>query len=146
MASPNAVIAEILRMLRRFMMFSFGLEMDYKHDSDGRLMDGLLVIADAAAQVGHPGHEAHFRYRRCGCARLRKHVADLGELTFRLLRCRVQFLTELLAGRVLERSCVCASGDKNRTSEVLAVPGSATEYIEVTVPEPTLSLVEHPER
>jgi hypothetical protein len=41
------------------MMFSFGLEMDYKHDSDGRLMDGLLVIADAAAQVAYPGNEAY---------------------------------------------------------------------------------------
>src|SRR6516162_894295 len=105
-----------------------------------------LVIADAAAKVGHPGHEAHLRNRRCGRARLRKHIADLGELTFRLLGGAVQFLSELLAGRVLEGSCVCASGDRNRPGEVLPVPGSAKEYIEIAIPKSALSLVEHPER
>src|SRR5215831_17430819 len=96
-----------------------------------RFGDGLLVIADAATEVAHPGHEAHFRNRRCGCAGLRKHIADLGDLTFRLLRRGVELLTKLLAGRVLEGSRVHTGGDRNRTGEALPVAGPATEYVEV---------------
>src|ERR1700730_779525 len=145
MASPNAVIAEILRMLRRFMMFSFGLEMDYKHDSDGRLMDGLLVIADAAAQVAYPGNEAYLGNQWCGRARLWKHVAAwLGDLTFRLLCRGIDFLTNLLTcRRVLEDSLVGAYGDRNWTGNLLSIPDSEAERIQIAVPKPALPLVEH---
>src|ERR1700688_4952224 len=63
----------------------------------------LLVIADAAAQIAHPRDEAHLRNRRRGRARLWKHIiADLSDLTFRLLRGSVKFQAERLAVGVLE--------------------------------------------
>ena len=52
--------------------------------------NGLLVIADAAAQIAHPRHETHLRNRRRGRARLWKHVADFRDFTFWLLPGGVQ--------------------------------------------------------
>jgi hypothetical protein len=51
----------------------------------------LLVVADAAAQIADPGHQAHLRDWRLISAWPRKHVADLGYLTFRLLVPHVEF-------------------------------------------------------
>ena len=45
----------------------------------------LLVIADAAADIADLGYEAHLRNRRLVGTWPRKHIADLGNLTFRLL-------------------------------------------------------------
>ena len=71
--------------------------------------NGLLVIADAAAQIAHLGDEANLHKQRRGRARLWKHVdADLGDLTFWLLRRGVDFLANHLAGGVLERSLIRA--------------------------------------
>jgi hypothetical protein len=75
---------------------------------DRGVWNDLLVIADAAAQFARSGDEAHLRNRRRGRARLREHVADLRDLTFRLLPSGIKFLTIHLAGGVLERSYVRA--------------------------------------
>ena len=61
----------------------------------------LLVIADAAAQITYPGCEAHLRNRRLVSAWPWKHVADLGDFTFRLLVPGVEFHAKRLAGGVL---------------------------------------------
>jgi hypothetical protein len=61
----------------------------------------LLVIADAATQIADPGCEAHLRNRRLVSAWPRKHVADLGYFTFRLLVRGVEFHAKRLAGGVL---------------------------------------------
>src|SRR5258708_6962520 len=50
-----------------------------------RLVDGLLVIADATINIACPGYEAYLRHWLCVGTRPYKHVADLGDLTFRLL-------------------------------------------------------------
>src|SRR6516225_11528543 len=68
---------------------------------DRRVWDGLLVIADATAQIANPGNEAHLRNRCRVGARFGEHVADLGELTFRLLCGSKLFQPKRLAGGVL---------------------------------------------
>ena len=72
----------------------------------------LLVIADAAAQIAHR-HETHLRNRRRGRARLRKHVADFCDFTFRLLPGGVQFQPKRLASGILEGSLVSANWRNN---------------------------------
>ena len=111
-------------------------------------MDGLLVIADAAAQVAYPGNEAYLGNQWCGRARLWKHVAAcLGDLTFRPLCRGIDFLTNLLTrGRVLEGSLVGAYGDRNWTGNLLSIPDSEAERIQIAVPKPSLPLVEHSQR
>src|ERR1700747_390359 len=64
--------------------------------------NGLLVIADAAAQIAHLSDEAHLRNRRLVCAGPWKHVADFSDLTFRFLRRGVEFRAIYLAGGVLK--------------------------------------------
>jgi hypothetical protein len=58
----------------------------------------LLVIPNAASKIAHPrDDEAHLRNRRRGRGRLWKHIiADLGNLTFRLLRGGVEFQAKCL--------------------------------------------------
>jgi hypothetical protein len=53
--------------------------------------NGLLIIADATINIAHPGYEAYLRYWRCVGTRPYKHVADLGDLTFRLLPSSKEF-------------------------------------------------------
>jgi hypothetical protein len=68
----------------------------------GRWAPGnLLVIADATSQIADLGCETHLR--RLGFVRTRsyKHVANLSDLTFRLLIGVIQFLTKRLAIGVL---------------------------------------------
>jgi hypothetical protein len=105
----------------------------------------LLVISDAAAQIADPGHQAHLSDRRLISAWPRKHVGDLGYLTFRLLVSGVEFLAKRLAGRVLDGPGVhtkillsirVAKGDD------LPVADIAAKNIEVPIQEPTLSLGE----
>jgi hypothetical protein len=62
---------------------------------------GLLVIADAATQITDSGCEAHLRHRRLVGTRPYKHVANLSDLTFRLLIRVVEFLAKRLAVDVL---------------------------------------------
>src|SRR6516165_6854463 len=70
----------------------------------------LLVIADAAAEVvAGPGYQAHLRNGRLVGARPWKHIADLGDLTFRLLHRRVDFSAKHLACCVLSDPCVRAN-------------------------------------
>src|SRR6266436_2991042 len=108
------------------------------------LVDGLLVVSDAAAQFADPGYEAHLRKRRRGGARLWKHVArHLSDLTFRLLSCGVDCRTVVAAAGVLEGSNVRASWNSLRTGEGLPVSDSETEWIKIAVQEPALSLEEH---
>ena len=61
----------------------------------------LLVIADATSQIADLGCETHLR--RWGFVRTRpyKHVANLSDLTFRLLIGVIKFLTKRLAIGVL---------------------------------------------
>src|SRR5258708_37755171 len=66
-----------------------------------RLVDGLLVVSDAAAQFADPGYEAHLRYRLCVGAWPWKHVANFGDLTFPLLRRSIEFQTICIAGLIL---------------------------------------------
>jgi len=61
------------------------------------LVNGLLVVADAANEIAHPGDEAHLREYGRGRARLWSHVADLGDLTFRLLSGSVKLLAHRCA-------------------------------------------------
>ena len=82
----------------------------------GNLTSGsaLLVISDAAAQIADPGREAHLRNRRLVSAWPRKHVADLGYFTFRLLVPGVEFRAKRFAGRVLE-------GPRVHTDQLLGI-------------------------
>ena len=74
------------------------------------LVDGLLVVSDAAAQFADLGYEAHLRKRRRGGARLWEHVAlQLSDLTFRLLRRGVDCQTIRVAAGVFKGSDVRAS-------------------------------------
>src|ERR1700686_3631885 len=105
--------------------------------------NGLFIIADAAAQFPRSGDEAHLRNSRRGRAWLREHVADLGDLTFGLLPCGVEFQAKLLAGGVLERPHIHAGRNGNRACDGLPIRDSVAEWIEVAIPESALSLVEH---
>ena len=81
----------------------------------------LLVVSDAAAQFADLGYEAHLRYRLCVSTWPYKHVADFGDLTFRLLRRSIEFLTIYIAGCILQGSNVRASRNGRRTCEGLPV-------------------------
>src|SRR5882757_2788358 len=94
-----------------------------------RLVDRLLVVSDAAAQFADPGYEAHLRYRLCVGAWPWKHVADFGDLTFRLLRRSIEFLTIYIAGWILQGSNIRASWNGRRTREGLSIHVSETERI-----------------
>src|SRR5690348_12945310 len=65
-------------------------------------MRGLFVIPDAAAEIAYFGHETHLLNRRLVGAGPWKHVADLGDLAFRLLCRGVKVRAVYLAGGVLE--------------------------------------------
>ena len=56
------------------------------------------IITDTAAKVVNPRHDAHLFNWCLVRARPRKQIGDLGELTFWLLCCGVEFLTKRLAG------------------------------------------------
>src|SRR5262249_55119802 len=92
------------------------------------------------------GDKTHLRNRGRGRAGFWKHVADLGNLTFWLLRRGVDFLAVRLAGGVLERSDIRASWNSNWTGEGFPVRDSETEWIQVAVLEAALSLDEHRQR
>src|SRR5258706_15922052 len=69
----------------------------------------LLVIADATINIAEPGYEAHLRHRLCVGTRPYKHVADLSDLTFRLLARGIEFQAKRLAGGVLKGPSVLAN-------------------------------------
>jgi hypothetical protein len=60
-------------------------------------------MADATINIAYPGYEAYLRHWLCVGTRPYKHVADLGDLTFRLLPRSKEFQAKLLAGGVLEK-------------------------------------------
>ena len=98
--------------------------------------DGLFVIADAAADIAGPGHEAHLRNRRLVGAGPREHIADLGDFTFRLLVPGVELGAKRFAGRVLEGPRVYTDvllGIGVAQRDDLAVTDSTAKYIEVAV-------------
>src|SRR5271170_7967247 len=103
-------------------------------------------MADTTAQIAHLGNEARLRKQRLLRARLWKHVLDLGDLTFRVLRCGVKLLAKHLSSGVLECSDVRARENSKRSGDVNPVRDSEAEWIEVAVPEAALSLVEHRQR
>src|SRR5258705_1964563 len=107
------------------------------------LVDGLLVVSDAAAQFADLGYEAHLRKRRRGGARLWKHVAlQLSDLTIRLLRRGVDCQTIRVAHGDFKGSNVRASWNSLRTGEGLPVSDSETAWIKIAVQESVLSLEE----
>jgi hypothetical protein len=99
--------------------------------------NGLLVVSDAAAQIiAGPGYEAHLLNRRLVSAWPRKHVADLGDFTFRLLVPGVELGAKRFAGRVLEGPRVYSDvllGIGVAQRDDLAVTDSTAKYIEVAV-------------
>src|SRR6267142_2955746 len=107
---------------------------------------GLLVIADPATVIACLGDKTHLRNRGRGRAGFWKRVADLGNLTFWLLRRGVKFLTICRAGGVLERPHIRASWNSKRTCDGFPVRDFEAEWIEVAVLEAALSLVEHCQR
>jgi hypothetical protein len=115
-----------------------------------RRIAGLLIITDAAAKIFvSPGYEAYLRNGRIIGARLWQHIADLGDLTFRLLNRRVHFRAKRLAPRVLSGAHVCAKGFlefgiANRND--CAVASICTKHVEISIPKSAFSLVEHVER
>ena len=110
---------------------------------------GLLVIADAAAQITCLGDETHLRNRRLVYAGPWKHVADLSDLTIRFLRRGVEFRAIYLAGGVLKGPniraqkllCIVAGDGKD-----FAVAEVKAKRIDVAVKESTFSLVDQVER
>jgi hypothetical protein len=101
-------------------------------------LERLLVIADAAAQIASPSHEAYLRHRFCVGTRLRKHVADLSDLTFRLLHGGVLFQPKRLARGVLIVSSILAKQLLSiRVGERmdLAVADIEAKWIQVAVQE-----------
>src|SRR4051795_1508970 len=109
-------------------------------------VNDLLVVSDAAAQFAHPGYKAYLWYRLCFAAWPLKHVANFGDLTFRLLGRSIEFQTIYVAGWILKGSNVRACWNRRRTCEGLPVRVSETERIKVAVPKPALSLDEHRQR
>src|SRR6202035_1319217 len=73
-------------------------------------------------------------------------IADLGDLTFWLLRRGVEFQAERLAGGILERPYIRARRDCDRSGDALPISASEAEWIEIAVLEAALSLVEHRQR
>src|SRR6202034_4288787 len=115
-----------------------------------RARNRLLIIADATAEMSvRPGYEAYLRNERIIGAGLWAHIADLGDLTVRLLNRRIDFHAKRSARRVLSGAYVHAK----RLLEVgiascndRAIAGANTKHVEVSIPESAFSLVEHIER
>src|SRR5437588_2891980 len=111
--------------------------------------NGLLVRTDAAPQIAGLGYDAHLRNRRLVGAWPRKHVADLADLSFRLLRRGVEFRAIHVAGGVLEGPdigpqkllCIVAGNGKD-----LAVADVEAEWIDVAIEESGFTLVDQVER
>src|SRR5215831_18599613 len=100
-----------------------------------------LVVANAAVNVAHSRDVAHLS-NRCRVVWPGKHIADLGDYTFRLLARLVDFLTKCIA--VLQASDVFAqvllpvrigNGKKHSITDV------NTERIQIAVQEPAFSFV-----
>ena len=89
-----------------------------------------MIITDTAAQLADLCYEAYFRECRRGGARLWKQVGPrFSDLTLRLLRGSVNFLTIGVALGILKGSKVGASWNSLRTDEELPVRDSETEWI-----------------
>src|SRR5215475_4238542 len=102
----------------------------------------LLVEPHAAKDVAHPRDEADLLYGLC-FAGPREHIADLGYRAFSLLPGVVDFLTEGLAGLVLERPCIRANEGLCLSRKDLAVADVSAEGVEVAIQEPAFTLDEH---
>jgi hypothetical protein len=114
-----------------------------RRPQDRWFRNGLLVITDAASYVASPGYEGHLRNRFWVGTRLCKHVADLSELSFRLLRRGVLFLAKFLASRVLKVSGIRAKELLSiRVGERidLTVADIEAKWIQVVVQESTFSV------
>src|SRR4051794_10070420 len=110
-----------------------------------RLVGHLFVVADTATKITRRGNEGHLGNGGLVGARCGKHVANLGNLTFRFLRCCVEFWAEHFTGRVLEVPDIGPQQLLYGSNE-LAVADVEAEWIEVTVLKATLSLVERRQR
>src|SRR3984957_7426577 len=110
----------------------------------------LLVIADAAAKIiVGPGNEAYLPNEPIIGARRWAHIADLANLTFRLLHRGVNLLAKRLVRRILTGAYVRAKrllevGIANCNER--AVASVCAKHIEVPISESAFSLVEHVER
>src|SRR5215468_190629 len=120
-----------------------------------RVRSGLLEIADCAAHIVDSRYEAylltrrrkpHILTRRRVGGRLWKHVGDLSNFTFRLLRRAVEFQAKRLAGGVFEVPDILADQLLCLSGKVFAVADIEAKRIEVAVQESAFSLVEDSER
>src|SRR5580704_15892768 len=99
--APGALRFEIFQSIKEVKVaFAMGAPY-FGAPTKSMVLERLLVIADAAAQIANPSHEAYLRNRFCVGTRLWKHVAHLSDLTFRLLHSGVLFQPKRLAGGVL---------------------------------------------
>ena len=112
---------------------------------DCRARNRLLIIADATAEISvGPGYEAYLRNERIIGAGLWAHIADLGDLTVRLLNRRIDFHAKRSARRVLSGAYVHAK----RSLEVgiarcndRAIAGADTKHVEVSIRNPPSPLL-----
>src|SRR5580692_7175711 len=115
-----------------------------------RVAARLLIIADAAAEIiVGPGYEAYLPNERIIGVWRWAHIADLANLTFRLLHRGVNFLAKRLARRILAGAHVHAKrllevGIANCNER--AVASICAKHIEVPISESPFSLVEHVKR
>src|SRR5580692_5665811 len=115
-----------------------------------RVAARLLIIADAAAEIiVGLGYEAYLPNERIIGVGRWAHIADLANLTFRLLHRGVNFLAKRLARRILAGAYVHAKrllevGIANCNER--AVASICAKHIEVPVSESPFSLVEHVKR
>src|SRR5262249_15751486 len=101
----------------------------------------LFVIADTATKVARLGNEGHLGNRRPVGTWPGKHIVDLGDLTFRLLRGVIELRTKHFSGWVLKGPGVSPNqllygGYEPPVTEVEA------EWIEVAVLKAVCSFVE----
>src|SRR5579864_194444 len=116
-------------------------ERDMAVRRDDRLLDRVLVVAHTTTLIPSPGDKADLLDRREIGTRPRRHVADL---ICALSGGVVEVFAKCLAGRIRERSYVL-SENSGLTGRDDAVSDVEAEWIEVTVLEAALALVEHPE-
>src|SRR5580698_716234 len=110
----------------------------------------LPIIADAAAEISvSPGYERYLRNKPIGGARLRRHIGDLSDLTFRFLDRSVEFRAKGLPRRILSGAHVRAKrlfevGVADRHDRTVC--GICAKDVEISIPESAFSRVEHVER
>ena len=105
----------------------------------------LLVIADATSQIADLGCETHLRRWSFVRTRPYKHIANLCDLTFRLLISVIKLLTKRLAIGVLLGPGVHSNqllGIGVADGNNFAITDIGTKQIKIAVQETTFTLVD----